>query len=85
MKLLTKILQYFLLQLLIVCASNGQCPAPYHTFTTQAEIDAFPTDYPNCIAIPGLRITGGNINNLDSLIQLTASIGSWGMQISGTN
>jgi len=71
----------------LICSIRGltQCPVPFFTFTTQAEINAFPSDFPNCTTIPGLRITGANITNLDSLIQLTASIGSWGIQISNTN
>ena len=46
-------------------------------FTTQAQIDNFPSLYPNCIHIDScVGIYGSNINNLDSLIQLK-SIGSW--------
>jgi hypothetical protein len=44
------------------------------TFSSQAEIDAFPANYPGCIIIEGSVTIGdnfsGDITNLDSLIQL---------------
>ena len=46
-------------------------------FTTQAQVDAFPTDYPGCTIIDGnVGITGNNITNIDSLIQITKINGS---------
>ena len=48
------------------------CPVDI-TFTTQAQIDNFQTDYPGCTVIEGnVLISGGNITNLNGLIVLTA-------------
>ena len=53
------------------CLPNGI------TFTTQAQINSFPTDYPGCTIIDGnVGITGNNITNIDSLIQITKINGS---------
>lgn len=42
-------------------------------FSTQAEVNAFPTNYPGCINIEGnVRIDGDNINDLSPLSQLTS-------------
>ena len=43
------------------------------TFSTQASIDNFQTNYPNCTQIEGaVTITGSNINNLNGLNVLTS-------------
>ncbi len=43
------------------------------TFTTQAQIDNFQTNYPNCTEIEGdVEIEGPDISNLEGLISLTA-------------
>ncbi|MBE2209274.1 MAG: hypothetical protein IAE84_16935, partial [Saprospiraceae bacterium] len=41
-----------LAQVFDACGILSTCPGNI-TFTTQAAIDAFPTDYPGCVAIPG--------------------------------
>lgn len=44
------------------------CPTSTVFFTTQTQIDSFPTKYPNCSETEwGIYISGENINNLDSL------------------
>lgn len=46
-------------------------------FTRQAQIDSFPTNYPDCSKIIGdVDINGVDINNLDSLISVTY-YGGW--------
>jgi hypothetical protein len=46
-------------------------------FTTQAQVDSFPKNYPGCSVIDGnLGFTGENITNLDSLIQIKEIKGS---------
>jgi hypothetical protein len=51
----------------------GPCLPGGITFTTQAQIDAFPTDYPSCNQILGdVKIKGADITNLDGLSQITA-------------
>lgn len=46
-------------------------------FTTQAQVDAFPTDYPGCTIIDGnVGITGNDITNIDALNQITKINGS---------
>lgn len=46
-------------------------------FTTQAQVDAFPTDYPGCTIIDGnVGITGNDITNLNGLSQITRINGS---------
>lgn len=50
----------------IPCLQNGVL------FTTQAQIDNFQSNYPNCTSIPGgVQITGPNITNLNGLSTLT--------------
>jgi len=47
------------------------------TFTTQAEIDNFQTNYPNCTEIGGdVEINGNDITNLDGLNFVTAIAGN---------
>jgi len=60
--------------LLFTQASQAQCPTSDITLSTQAEVDAFATDYPSCsilselLWIDGLDIT--NLNGLSGLIQI---------------
>src|SRR5690606_5393100 len=50
-----------------------QCPAGNVTLTSQAEIDDFATDYPNCTEVSGnLIIQGDNITDLTPLSNLTS-------------
>lgn len=42
------------------------------TFTSQAQVNAFPTNYPGCTEILGdININGSNISNLNPLVQIT--------------
>jgi hypothetical protein len=66
----------FLITILIFCfctVSSQPC-LPYGIeFTTQAQIDNFPVNYPNCTEIEGdVTIDGSNINNLNGLSILTS-------------
>ncbi|MFZ1703798.1 MAG: hypothetical protein WAT79_05600, partial [Saprospiraceae bacterium] len=46
-------------------------------FSTQSEVDNFPTNYPGCTTIDGnVGITGNNITNLNGLSQITQIGGS---------
>ena len=46
-------------------------------FSTQAQVNAFPANYSGCTIITGnLGITGNDINNIDSLSQITTIYGS---------
>src|SRR5690554_7141688 len=56
---------------------KAQCPAGNIIFTTQAQIDAFATNYPNCTEVSGnLTIQGANITDLTPLSNLT-SVGGY--------
>jgi hypothetical protein len=47
------------------------CPPGDISFTTQEQIDNFPTDHPDCVEIAGnVEINGSNITNLDGLLQI---------------
>lgn len=73
--------------MIIICStmSNAQyCLPGYTTFNTQAQIDAFSTNYPGCSNIQGwLYIIGTDITNLNGLSQLTDV--TQGLEISNTN
>ena len=61
-----------LLIFLIPILSYSQCP-PDGIFNSQAEIDAFATDYPDCTVLSGsLSISGDDITDLSGLGQITA-------------
>lgn len=63
--------------IIVVTAYNQPCLPGGISFTTQAQIDSFPINYPNCTKIIGnVDIYGDDINNLDSLISVT-SFDSW--------
>src|SRR5690606_35741362 len=53
------------------------CPTGYLSFYSQADIDAFATNYPNCTEVSGnLTIQGANITDLTPLSNLT-SVGGY--------
>ena len=70
---------------LITYFNNAQnCIPVAIVFTTQAQVDAFPNDYPGCTIIDGnVGITGNDITNIDSLSQITKINGS--LQILNAN
>src|SRR5690554_5107198 len=56
---------------------KAQCLAGNIIFTTQEQIDAFATNYPNCTEVSGnLTIQGANITDLTPLSNLT-SVGGY--------
>ena len=58
-------------------ANSQNCIPVAIVFTTQAQVDAFPTDYPGCSIIDGnVGITGDDITNLNGLSQITQINGS---------
>ncbi|RFN58693.1 DUF7619 domain-containing protein [Marixanthomonas ophiurae] len=60
------------LLLLISFVGVGQCPTEPITLTTQAEVDAFQTDYPNCTQLQNsLIIDGATIDDLSQLTVIT--------------
>src|SRR5690606_19456474 len=70
---------YFLLLvpfLFLFSTGKGQCPPGGITFSSQAEIDAFATNYPNCTETGYLSISGSTITDLSPLSNLT-SIGGY--------
>lgn len=57
--------------LLVSFIGFGQCPNDDIYLTTQAEIDAFSSNFPNCIhLIKSLNIEGSDISNLNGLSQI---------------
>src|SRR5690606_32284391 len=67
------------------CPAPVVCPTGILTFNTQAQLDQFKIDYPNCTEISGqLRIMGGlSITNLDGLSNIEKING--GFIISGNH
>jgi hypothetical protein len=65
-------LLFFLIQIYTSFISSAQnCLPEGILFTSQNEIDMFPSNYPGCHKIDGfLQIGGDDITNLDSLIAL---------------
>ena len=58
--------------LLIAFVGFGQCPGNSITFSTQAEIDNFAINFPNCTVVQEtLEISGNNISDLSGLSQIT--------------
>ena len=62
----------FTISLLFIVLSTGilaqGCLPEGITFTTQAQIDSFPANYPGCTEIEGnVKISGGDIINLNGL------------------
>lgn len=63
-------------QISVECGTPMPCPYNKH-FTSQAEIDQFPSYFDTCTVIYGnVTITGNDITNLDSLIQIKYIAGS---------
>ena len=58
--------------------SIGQCPVGLYQIHYQAQIDNFPTSYPNCIDGDAFYIYGGNITDLSGLSQLN-SLNTFGL------
>ncbi len=55
----------------------GQCPTAEVSFTSQAQINAFPTNYSGCTNMPfTIDISGADITNLNGLSQLTSLTGN---------
>jgi len=55
---------------------SAQCLPDGITFSTQTQINSFPTNYPNCTVIGGtVTISGTDITNLDSLNMVTQVVG----------
>lgn len=74
----------FLCIFLITLSKSQNCIPNAIVFTTQQQVDDFPANYPGCSIITGnVGITGNDITNLDSLIQITQINGS--MQILNAN
>lgn len=62
--------QLLLFFLILPILSFSQCP-PNGTFNSQAEIDAFAIDYPDCTEVSDLVISGDDITGLSGLNQIT--------------
>ena len=64
-------------EVILACAEvSGQCPTGNVILSTQAEVDAFGVNWPNCTDFPDtLTISGADITNLSGLSGLT-SIGN---------
>jgi surface protein len=76
-------LAFLLLSLLLslfTAAGAQSCPTGSLTLSSQAQIDAFPMDYPGCAIMPGTltitEATPGDITDLSPLSQLTAINGN---------
>lgn len=73
----TKKLWLFALFSLLSWSVNAQCPPGNLTFTTQAQVNAFATNYPNCTAIAGnLYIHGDDITDLTPLNNIVSIAGN---------
>ncbi len=63
--------ELFYVLLLVSFIGFGQCPNDDIYLTTQAEIDAFSSNFPNCThLIKSLNIEGSDISNLNGLSQI---------------
>ncbi len=72
MKKLTFTIVFILSQVLLFAQTEDSCLPNGITFETQADIDNFQTDYPNCTEIEGnVQIEGDEITNLNGLSVLT--------------
>jgi hypothetical protein len=68
---------FFLVFGLVPIISFAQCPNTFITFNSQAEVDAFPINYPDCNVITGsLTISGDDITDLTplSMINYTSEL-----------
>lgn len=62
----------------ILSKTFSQCPTTSFDLLTQADVNAFTSNYPGCTFIPDgidIKISGSNINNLSPLAQLNGSDG----------
>lgn len=58
-------------------AAKAQCPNGELDFTTQAQVDNFIIQYPNCTAIDGdIQVSGNNITNLEGLSNIVSISGA---------
>lgn len=74
----------YLLFLCLTFSARAQCLSGGITFSTQAQIDNFTTNFPGCHKILGdVTISGSNITNLNGLSTLT-SVGGY-LNISGNS
>ncbi len=68
---------YIFLALSLSLAASAQCPNGNVELTTQAQVNAFASTYPNCTQINGiLSIHGDNITDLTPLQNLTTVTGA---------
>ncbi len=73
----TALLTAFIAIIFCLNAQAQSCLPAGITFSTQAEIDNFPINYPGCTVIEGyVDINGDGITNLDSLSRITAIDGN---------
>ena len=64
----------------------GQCPTTLLTLTTQAEVDNFAVDYPNCTFLDvQIRIEGPDIVNLNGFSGVTGSGPNAWIDVAGTS
>jgi hypothetical protein len=57
---------------------SAQCPPGDIIFTTQQEIDDFPTNYPGCTVINGnVTVSGADINNVVGIGMITSVTGDY--------
>lgn len=62
---------------LVSALLHGQCPSGNVTFNTQADVDQFIEDYPNCDTITGNLLITGTVNNLTALDYLQSIEGEF--------
>jgi len=81
----------FILTVLFTFKANAQCPTGTVTFTTQAQVDQFAIDYPNCTSISGalqigphISLEPSNITDLSPLAGITNVSGNLYIQNNGT-
>lgn len=73
---------FYTLLFLISFYGFGQCPQGFISFTSQAQLDQFIIDYPNCQELSTLSLSGLNITNLAGLSNLITING--GLTVSNT-
>ncbi|MBC7607248.1 MAG: T9SS type A sorting domain-containing protein [Burkholderiales bacterium] len=67
---------YISLLLFIIISSSAQCPVGNVTLSSQAEVNAFAVNFPNCTQITGnLYVTGSGITDLTPLSQINSVSG----------
>ena len=64
-------LHVVMLTLLFAFQAKAQCPPGNVVLNTQAEVDQFIIDYPNCTEINGYIAISANVTNLDGLSNIT--------------